>query len=301
MRIFDLAQIQRAIDITADLETLVSIQKAAFVDFADNLYRVPMPMQFIFPRYCSDCHIKGAYKNNDRHLIIKIANGTPSGSEGIILVFAVDNGQLKAILYDEGWITMLRTAIAGLIVADIIPWRISNIGIIGSGNLAKMLHNLITLRFRDQKVMLYARNSKKAMAITDNICDSVEEVLTKCDVVFTATSSNEPLIKEFDSGTNKAIIALGSDDEHKQEILPELFAKSDMVIVDSKQQAMRFGDVARSIAADIISSDVPVELGKVLTSGMKKDVKSIIADFSGIGAQDVTMTEFILSKLSKNK
>ncbi len=70
-----------------------------------------------------------------------------------------------------------------------------------------------------------------------------------------------------------------------------------MVIVDSKLQAAKFGDVARALKEDIINQDTLMELGAALKSGVSENTKTIIADFSGIGAQDVAMAEFILSRL----
>jgi len=94
-----------------------------------------------------------------------------------------------------------------------------------------------------------------------------------------------------------AIIGLGSDDEDKSEITPQLFKAADMVIVDSKIQAAKFGDVSRALKEDIINQDTLMELGVVLKSGISETIKTIIADFSGIGAQDVAMAEFVLSRL----
>ncbi|MDA0938793.1 MAG: hypothetical protein O3C05_00675 [Proteobacteria bacterium] len=62
MRIFNLAQIQESINVSRDLEELISSQKAAFMDYSAGLYDVPLPMQFVFSGPRSDCHIKGGYK-----------------------------------------------------------------------------------------------------------------------------------------------------------------------------------------------------------------------------------------------
>lgn len=43
-----------------------------------------------------------------------------------------------------------------------------------------------------------------------------------------------------------------------------------------------------------------MELGEALKSGICLNTKIIIADLSGIGAQDVAITEFILSKIIEN-
>lgn len=62
MKIFSLEQIQESINITKDLEELISPQKAAFIDYSSGLYDVPAPVQFVFPGPRSDCHIKVGYR-----------------------------------------------------------------------------------------------------------------------------------------------------------------------------------------------------------------------------------------------
>ncbi|MCF8463091.1 MAG: hypothetical protein K9G11_04235 [Rickettsiaceae bacterium] len=300
MKIFSLEQIQKSINITKDLEDLINSQKAAFIDYSSGLYDVPVPMQFVFPGPQSDCHIKGGYRRGSEHFVVKIAGSSKFGNNGAMLVFDVESCELKAILQDKGFLTTLRTAIAGIICLTIMPWIPKNIGIIGSGSLAGQLYELARAKYPKANVMLYARNKVRAAAIGDLGCDSVEDLVEKCDVVFTTTSSVEPIIYAIPESRNTAIIGLGSDDEHKSEISPQLFKAADMVIVDSKLQAAKFGDVSRVLKEDIITQDELIELGAALKSGISENIKTIIADFSGIGAQDVAMAEFILSRLVPN-
>lgn len=298
MRIFQLNEIKRVIDFSSDIDELINSQKTAFIDFSSGIYEVPNPMQFIFPNYSSDCHVKGGYKQGSKNLVIKIANsGSLGSSSGVILIFAADTGELKIILHDEGFLTTLRTAIAGLIVSEIIPWHPQNIGIVGTGNLSAMLYKLAHIKYPNSNIMLYARDKDKAKNITDVICESVEELIAKCDVIFTATSSIYPIICNIPKDSNKTLIALGSDDEYKSELSPDLFAKCDIVIVDSKSQAKKFGDVAKALKSGVISSNAIIELGDILKSVGSKKAKVIIADFSGIGAQDVAISEFVLSRM----
>ena len=298
MKIFSLDQIQESINVSRDLEELINSQKAAFVDYSAGLCDVPSPMQFIFSQSGSDCHIKGGYRRGSEYFVVKIAGSGKFGNNGAILVFEVESCELKAILQDKGFLTTLRTAIAGIICLTIMPWMPQNIGIIGSGSLARQLYEVARAKYPQATIMLYARNNIKATAISDLVCNSAEDLVAKCDVVFTATSSVEPIIYAIPKSKNKAIIVLGSDDEHKSEISPQVFKAADMVIVDSKLQAAKFGDVSRALKAGIITQDALIELGEVLKLGIAENVKTIIADFSGIGAQDVAMAEFVLSQLS---
>jgi len=300
MKIFSLEQIKESINISKDLEELISSQKAAFMDYSTDLYDVPLPMQFVFPGSRSDCHIKGGYRQGSEHFVVKIAGSSKFGNNGAILVFDVESCELKAILQDKGFLTTLRTAIAGIICLTIMPWMPENIGIIGSGSLAKQLYELARAQYPQTNILLYARNKVKAAAIGDLVCNSAEDLLEKCDIVLTTTASLEPIIYAIPESKNKAIIALGSDDEHKSEISLQLFKTGDMLIVDSKLQAAKFGDVSRALKEDILNQDALMELGAVLQSGISENTKTIIADFSGIGAQDVAIAEFVLSRLVQN-
>lgn len=297
MKIFSLEQIQESINVSRDLEELISSQKAAFMDYSAGLYNVPLPMQFVFSGPRSDCHIKGGYRQDSKYFVVKIASSSRFGNNGEILVFDVESCDLNAILQDRGFLTTLRTAIAGMIVLQLMPWTLHNIGIIGSGSLAGQLYDLAKAKYPKANVLIYARNKVKAASIGDLVCDSAEDLVAKCDVVFTTTSSFDPIIYAIVEHKNKAIIGLGSDDEHKSEISPHLFSEADMVIVDSKLQAAKFGDVARALKEGIITQDALMELGAVLKPGASGNTNTIIADFSGIGAQDVAMAEFLLSRL----
>lgn len=300
MKIFSLEQIQESINISEDLEELINSQKTAFIDYSASLYNVPSPMQFVFPGSRSDCHIKGGYRQGGEHFVVKVAGSSKFGNNGAVLVFDVESCELKAILQDKGFLTTLRTVIAGMIVLQLMPWTLHNIGIIGSGSLAGQLYELVREKYPKANVMLYARNKVRATTIGDLVCNSAQDLVTKCDVVFTTTSSVEPIIYAIPKSKNKAIIGLGSDDEHKSEIAPQIFKAIDMVIVDSKLQAEKFGDVARALKEDIITQNALTELGAVLKSDISENIKTIIADFSGIGAQDVAMAEFVLSRLVPN-
>ncbi len=297
MKIFELDQIKKSIALEADFKKLGNCQKSAFMDFSDCLYDVPHPMQFLFPQFRSDCHIKGGYKQGSDTYSIKIATGSPFGNRGVILIFSAKNGELKFILRDDGYLTTLRTAIAGLIATELLPWKVQNLGIIGSGHLATQLSKLAQLKYPHSRTQIYARNQSKAQNLKSVLCNSVEDLIANCDVVFTATSSTQPIIHHIHKFANQAIIALGSDDEHKSELSLDVYAQADVVLVDSKSQAEKLGDVAKALKSEVIKSDSLLEIGTALKQGVLNNAKTIVAAFSGIGAQDVAMTEFVLARL----
>ena len=75
MKIYDVDQIKKVINLDLSLKELINSQRQAFIDFSSGLYDVPIPMQLSFQEKVADCHIKSGFKRNDDTFIIKVATG----------------------------------------------------------------------------------------------------------------------------------------------------------------------------------------------------------------------------------
>lgn len=307
MKLITLQDIQKVIDLEQDLESLIKNQRQAFIDFSNKLYTTPLPMHLCFPYYLGDCHIKAGYKQDNTIFVIKIASGfygntiaeIPS-SDGVILVFSQKTGELLNILYDKGWLTTLRTAIAGIIAISVTPWEIRNIGIIGTGALACLLQRLVKQRYKHACIRIWGRNLSKTKKIAEQgtiVCTRLEELLTQSNVVISATASTTAIIKDTDLSGQNHIIALGADDIHKQECDPLIFKRSNKIIVDSKVQSHNFGDTFHALQRSFIKSEQLIELGEVLQGGFQEESELIITDLTGIAAQDTAITTFVSQRL----
>ena len=86
---------------------------------------MPPPGELLFDDPPGDCHIKFGYLKSSDTFTVKIATGfwknpargLPS-SNGVVLVFSRNTGELCSILQDEGWLTDIRTAAAGAVAAN---------------------------------------------------------------------------------------------------------------------------------------------------------------------------------------
>lgn len=307
MNIINLQQIQKIINLDSDLDSLIKNQKQAFIDFSNKLYEVPLPLHLHFPSHSGDCHIKAGYKQTNNIYVIKIASGVyrstiaeGSSSDGVILVFSQKTGELLNILCDKGWLTKVRTAIAGLVAASITPWKVKNIGIIGTGSLALLLQRLVKQHYKNAQVYIWGRNPQKSTQIAQHgtfICAELKELLVQSDAIMSATASTTALIQEADISGKTHIIALGADDIHKQECDPMLFRGSDKIIVDSKIQSQKFGDTFHALQGGFIKSQQLIELGEVLQEGLQEEPELMITDLTGIAAQDVAMANFVFERL----
>ena len=149
-----------------------------------------MPLQMIFKNPPGDCHVKAGYHEEDDIFIIKIATGfyqnkdlnLPAG-DGAILVFSKSTGLLQSILCDNGYLTLLRTALAACVASKISA--VTHITIVGDGNLGKMTAKLMRLLYPGIGITIWKRNS----------CNSLDELLNISDLVITTTASHTPIIK----------------------------------------------------------------------------------------------------------
>lgn len=311
MNIFTLPQIQQAINLTRDLPALIRNQQQAFIDFSAGLITLPLPLHLNFTNPPGDCHVKAGVRVNDEQFVVKIATGFYNNInvglppvDGAILLFSVATGALQAILCDAGYLTLLRTALAACVAAQITPFAIQNIGIVGTGGVASLTVQLMQMLYPQASISIWGRDKTKAQLLTAQnpeleIASSITGLFNNADLIITTTASTQAIIYARDVHKQVHIIALGADEPAKQELDPQLFSIADRILVDSKTQATRFGDSFHAINAGVINPGKLEELGKVLVdnSVINSQAKIMITDLSGIAAQDIAISKYILQAM----
>ncbi|MGZ5423424.1 MAG: ornithine cyclodeaminase family protein, partial [Candidatus Aminicenantales bacterium] len=114
--VVSLAEIRKALGAIDPLPLI----EDGFVAYSRGRVIVPPVGELVFDDPPGDVHIKYGYIKGGEVYVIKIASGftdnprrgLPSG-DGLMLVFDQKTGVLQAILLDEGYLTNLRTAVAG--------------------------------------------------------------------------------------------------------------------------------------------------------------------------------------------
>ena len=310
-KVYNIDHIKNVIDIKRDFRELVQSQQRAFIDFSKGYITVPSPIQMNFEKAHGDCHIKAGFKQNSEIFVVKIAtgfyqnsaSGLPSG-DGAVLVFSQKTGLLQAILCDGGYLTTLRTTIAACVAAKITPWDVQHVGIIGTGQLAIQVLELMRLLYPQADFRIWGRSVQKTKVVAASypgvkICESVQELMQNGGIVIATTASSQPIIDLAYVNGKTHIIALGADELGKQECDPRLFQKADTVIVDSKEQANRFGDTFQAIQSGFLNIEKTEELGNVIQKSVSVDSNIIITDLTGIAAQDIAIAEWVLIKRGK--
>ncbi len=288
----------------------------AFVRLAKGQAVLPGVINLDIPATRTEAHVKGAYLQGTRHFAVKVASGSfdnpsrglPSGG-GLFLVFDATTGLPAAVLFDNGYLTDLRTGAAGALAADLLAKKtIDRIGIVGVGNQARyQLEALLKVR-HPKAVVAWGRDRRKADAyaaemtakhgIPVEAVGSVEVACRGSDLVVTVTPVHEPLVHAnwIDPGTH--ITAVGADSPDKQELDVEVLQKADKVVADRLEQCLRLGEIHHAVEAGALrQEDVYAELGE-LAAGMKRgresDEEITVADLTGVGIQDAAVADRVV-------
>lgn len=316
MKIFTKNQLEQI----QDLPLLIGKIEEGFVKYSQKQAIVPPVGHMGFNNPPGDLHIKSAAIPGGDFFVVKVAGHFPentlqgmSAINGLMMVFCQRTGRPEALLLDEGYLTQLRTAIAGLICAKYLaPKKIDAIGIIGAGAQARMQLKLLSQVTSCRQVWVWARRQEELVRFQKDadlkdfeihIARNAAEVSEKCRLIVTTTPSCAPLLfaPEIRPGTH--ITAVGADSPGKQELDAKIFQKADLVVVDSREQCCDHGDTAHAINKGYIKKDNLRELGEVIAgtvTGRTSDQQITIADLTGLGVQDLQIASAVYANLIAN-
>ena len=310
MRIVTLDEIKAVlpkIDLMEEIE-------AGFSAYSNGEVVVPPVGELNFEDPPGDVHIKYGYIRDDDVYVIKIASGFYqnkllglSNGQGMMVVFDQKNGKPLGLLQDEGYLTDVRTAVAGAICAKYLaPNNIEAIGIIGTGVQARMQLEYLKNVTDCRSAIVWGRSVsaldqyKIRMADSDFIIETtmaLDQVTENCNLIVTCTASEKPIIRKCQITGKIHITAMGSDTPNKQEIDSNVLSKADLIIADSRSQCEVRGEIHHAIRNKKVSMDSIVELGEIINGdrqGRTTSSELTVADLTGVAVQDIKISKAVL-------
>ena len=301
-----------------NINLLESIEKG-FVEYSRGNSVVPPVGELLFEEPPGDVHIKYGYIKNQDNYVVKIASGFSenykaglSSSHGVMVMFDKNTGYLKCVLHDEGYLTNVRTAVAGSICAKYIaPSNINTIGIIGTGIQARMQLEYLKMVTDCREVLVLGRNKEKISKYIEdmkshgfkiNVASNSRELCKNSNLIITTTNANESLIQKDDIKEGTHITAMGSDTPEKRELDPEILNIADAVVVDSIPQCLERGETKNALDRNLLKEEDLIEIGTIIDSGKKlrKNNNEItVADLTGVAVQDIMITNAVYEQLIK--
>jgi ornithine cyclodeaminase len=309
MKILNLEQIS---EVLPSIDLITEIEKG-FVAYSLGQSVVPPVGELLLEDPPGDVHIKYGYLKGGDYYVIKIASGfygnpqrgLPS-SNGMMLLFRQQTGEPEAILLDEGYLTDIRTAVAGAIAAKYLaPKDVRRIGIVGTGTQAHLQLEHLKPVTDCRDVLAWGRDPEKLDQYASDMgrdgftvatTKDANEILRSCQLVVTTTPSVTPLLTgPVLPGTH--ITAMGSDTHDKQELDVSLLGAADLVVADSIPQCLERGEIHQALNAGAINREEVVELGSIIAgdaAGRTSAEQITVADLTGVAVQDIQIATAVL-------
>jgi len=282
-----------------------------FASLAQGRVSLPPIVRVDVPAHHGETDIKTAYIEGLDSFAIKVASGffdnpalgLPYGS-GLMVLMSARTGFLEAVLLDNGYLTDLRTGVAGALAADqLAPRRIDTAGVIGTGMQARWQMRGLRLVRDFRRVLVHGRNAAAVeryvsemtaeLGVEVRQAATVEEVVRASQFVVTTTPTRQPYLRAEWLHPGLHITAVGADGEHKQELFADVLARADRVACDSRRQCFRLGELHHASNAGFLAENADVaELGELIAgqrAGRTSDNEISICDLTGVGVQDTTI------------
>jgi len=292
-----------------DREALEAVAQG-FSRLAEGRAVAPPVVTIEIPEHSGEVDIKTAYVEGLDSFAVKIASvfldnperGLPRGT-GMMVLLSAETGFLQALLVDNGYLTDLRTGLAGALAADRLARReIETAGVIGSGAQAryqmrglKMVRDfkrLYVYGLVAEELARYVDDMEAELGVEVIVATTAETVVRESDVVVCATPARAPYLRAQWLHPGLHVTSMGSDMPGKQELFGECFARADRVACDRVSQCVAIGELHHVTDTGLLDESRIDELGE-LTAGIKPgrqtDDEITICDLTGVGVQDTAI------------
>lgn len=208
----------------------------------------------------------------------------------LVPLYEAATGDLVALI-EADYMGQLRTGAASGVATKYLARPDARVAaIIGTGGQAKTQLEAITAVRKLESVRAYGRDPERrsqfAKEMTQRLgvpvtsVGSAGEAVLGADIVCTATTASQPIVRGTDLGNGLHINAIGANHAHKRELDGEAVASADVIVVDSVEQA-------RQEAGDLI---IAFQGDEVCWTGVKKLSDVVTAKTTGrTSAGEVTL------------
>lgn len=305
----------------ADLRALVALDldavdciEQAFAALATGDVVMPPILSMAIAPFNGEVDVKTAFVPGIDSFAIKISPGffdnpkigLPSTS-GLMVLLSARTGQLEALLLDNGYLTDVRTAAAGAVAArHLARADASKACILGAGCQGRLQLKALCLVRPIRTATIWARDPAKAaeaaaemtreLGIEVTAADDAAAAVFEADIIVTTTPSARPVLQADWLRPGQHVTAMGSDQDHKNEIDPACFLRAALYVPDRLSQTRLLGELRTAIARGFAKPDADfAELGMIVAGragGRLSEDAITIADLTGTGIQDTAIATF---------
>ena len=232
---------------------------------------------------------------------LKVYTSFRTGTRFMVLLFSAETGDLLSIVQADNLGRMRTGAASGVATKYLAKEGASTVGMIGSGGQAATqleavcaVRNINQARVfsrRPEPLAAFCTTMSEKLGIDVSPAPSPEEAVTGADVIVTITNARDPVVKGEWVSEGAHINAAGSNSLARKEIDNDSVRKSDIITVDSREQAqLECGDLLVSAERGVVNWETVTELGDVVsgkTPSRTSDSQITLFESQGLAIQDV--------------
>lgn len=221
----------------------------------------------------------------------------PGGTPFVVLLFSLEHARLEAVI-EAGRLGELRTAAASAVAARLLARPgARSLGVLGCGRQAEA--HIAALREvlpALEEVVVFCRDEERLDAFCERVGATAAETHREAgeqDVVVTATTSRDPVLRGDWLQPGALVLAIGANDPGARELDNVVLERASFVCVDSLEEArLEAGDLIEPVAQGRLDWLEVHELHGVVGGelpGRQSDEDVVLFKSNGLAAWDVAV------------
>ena len=234
----------------------------------------------------------------------KVYTGFRDGARFVVLLFKTGSPELVAVL-EADKLGQLRTgAASGVAARHLAKCGARSLGIIGCGWQAESQLAAIRAALPDlEHVVAYCRTEERLRAFCDEHDARPGESHqdpAACDVVVTATTSRDPVLRGEWLRPGALVCAVGANDGRRRELDNVVLERAAFVCCDSRDDArLESADLIEPVGSGVLDWLEVHELQEVVATevaGRQTDADIVVFKSNGLAAWDVAVAAAVVER-----
>ncbi len=227
----------------------------------------------------------------------------------VVCLFDLADGSLTAMIAADRLGRVRTGAASGVAAKHLARTDASSLGLIGAGWQAGAQLEAIRAALPSiERVVVSSRTTERAESFAAEHGVEVAETPAEagaCDVVVTATTSTDPVLRGDWLGDGTLVCAIGANDPRARELDSQVIARATLVCCDSLEDAkLESGDLIEPIAAGQLDWLEVQELHTVVAGelpGRQSDDDIVVFKSNGIAPWDVAIGHEVVRRARERR
>ena len=235
--------------------------------------------------------------------------------QGGVLLFSADTGELMAMI-NASAITSVRTAAVSSVATELLAREdAGNLAIIGTGVQARSHLSAMSAVRSIKRCRIASRQVEHARRFAEEMrrdfpfpiepVESVEEALQDADLIVTATSAVEPIVRREWISPGAHLNVVGACTPKTREVDSATMAASSLFVDRRESTLNEAGDFLLALGDGAIGPDhIRAEIGEVLAGekpGRTSTEEITLFKSLGIGIEDLAAAEYLYRRAREQK